>query len=586
MMIRLIIAFMILCSLGVSSISALGDFTADQYKKAAWMTTRFYGGQRSGIGPNWLIMEHTNPEYRTCFTNDKDGDYNLQGGWFDCGDHVTFGQTFFYSAYVLAKAYEAFPTGFHDLYHGNDYSDFKSSSNWDIGGGKPNGIPDILEELKYATDWIIRATPNGTTFYSQKGNGDYDHKQWVTAGKMSSLSTEEGGEPRPITKNPNDGSMAAFAAATLAVMSRVYKVCDSAYADTCLQHAKNAYTYAKSHKGQAVGAGGYYGTKPNPAADFVAAAAEMYGVTKDESYKSDVTANMGSLKDHYYTFCYANSDDIAYYAVATNLKDSTKMKELKTLFVDRYKNAGTGEAGLGTIGDGWGFLRYPANQAFIAALYAKANNTTDYDNFIYNQIDYILGSNDAKKSFVVGFQEGTVTSSPTLPHHRCVYLNDNNDMKTLNGIPARNKQFGYMVGFTKGSSSSFVEAVDKYTQTEGGIDYNAGLVGALGYILSKSVPADTTVMFNISAVCSQMATAPVKGITLARNGTQYVFSSQKGNKIASVKILSLSGKLVFSSVSNCGTVTWAHETSHSNVLSAVVKMQNGSCHSIKLVNVE
>ena len=97
-------------------------FDAQDYKKALWMTTRFYGAQRSGIGPNWLIMEHENPQYRTSFTQDADRSvsppHDLEGGWFDCGDHATFGQTFFYSAYLLAKAYEAFPTGFHDLYDG------------------------------------------------------------------------------------------------------------------------------------------------------------------------------------------------------------------------------------------------------------------------------------------------------------------------------------------------------------------------------------------------------------------------------------------------------------------------------------
>ena len=159
------------------------DFLPEQYKRAAWMTTRFYGGQRSGIGPNWLIMEHENPLYRTSFTKDSDGSRNLEGGWFDCGDHVTFGQTFFFSAYVLAKAYEAFPKGFHDLYTGVDYSDYLKSQDWDLTGGNPNGIPDLLEEIKYATDWIIKAAPDANTFYYEKGSGQYDHTTWVTAGK-------------------------------------------------------------------------------------------------------------------------------------------------------------------------------------------------------------------------------------------------------------------------------------------------------------------------------------------------------------------------------------------------------------------
>lgn len=476
-----------------SQLFAAGDFSPGDYKKALWMTTRFYGAQRSGIGPNWLIMEHQNPEYRTSFTKDADGSYNLEGGWFDCGDHVLFGQTFFYSAYVLAKAYESFPTGFHDLYNGRDYSDYMESGNWDISGGTPNGIPDLLEELKYATDWIIKATPNSSTFYSQKGNGDFDHKQWVTAGKMSTLPVEEGGEPRPVTKNPNDGAMPALASATLSVMSRIYRKYDSEYADLCLQHARYAFSYAESHKGQSTGSGGYYGSKPNPTADFVTAAAELYASTGEQQYRAAAENNKSSAGNHYYTFCYNNCDDVALYCLGTTLRDEEAMTNLKSWYVDKYKDAGTGEAGLSTLGDGWGFLRYPANQAFIAALYSKAKNTTDYDQFIFNQVDYIMGSNDAKNSFIVGFCSGC-TKSPQWPHHRNVYLNDNNDMETLTGIPERNRQFGYLVGFTRENSRNFQEAVDKYTQTEGGIDYNAGLVGALGYIVSKVDPADTSKM--------------------------------------------------------------------------------------------
>ncbi|MBR4349399.1 MAG: hypothetical protein IKP99_01605, partial [Bacteroidales bacterium] len=37
-------------------------FTSDDYKKAGWMTLRFYGGQRISLknhsAPNWLIMDH------------------------------------------------------------------------------------------------------------------------------------------------------------------------------------------------------------------------------------------------------------------------------------------------------------------------------------------------------------------------------------------------------------------------------------------------------------------------------------------------------------------------------------------------
>src|SRR5690606_31201297 len=98
-------------SLPVHSVAQ--NFQTDDYRKALWMATRFYGGQRSGEGPNWLTMDHKTGKD---FTRDADGDYSLAGGWHDCGDHVKYGQTQFYSGYMLLKAYAEYPAGFDDHY--------------------------------------------------------------------------------------------------------------------------------------------------------------------------------------------------------------------------------------------------------------------------------------------------------------------------------------------------------------------------------------------------------------------------------------------------------------------------------------
>ena len=494
--------------------AAAGKFNKEQYKKALWMVTRFYGAQRSGIGPNWLLMDH---KYKVSFVRDSSDGRDLVGGWFDCGDHVLFGQTFYYSAYMLAKAYETFPTGFHDLYNGTDYSDYAASGKWGMDGGTPNGIPDLLEELKYATDWMIKATPNGATFYYEKGDGGVDHKNWVTSGYMSTLPKNEGGEkdsPRAIAKNPNDGPMASFAAGTLAIMSKIYRKYDAAYADTCLNHAKNAYAYAKSNKGSAAGAasGSYYGAGKNPENTFNIAAAEMLLATKDNSYKSDINLDKNNVPFHGWAFDYSNPHDIVPYAVAMAVPENKNdlLDAMKSKFITRFTGTVNAEKVATTGNADWGALRYPANHSFIAALYQNAKSVNDYDQFIYNQVDYILGENNSKQSFVVGFCEGC-TKQATKPHHRNVYLNDQNPnaqgMSALT-IPERNKSFGYMVGgsFT---SSSYQDNINSYQYTEGGLDYNAGLVGALAYVVSKLDPADTS-KFGVAPIVPAQTPTQIK----------------------------------------------------------------------------
>jgi len=490
-------------ALSLQNAFAAGAFTAEQYKKALWMVTRMYGGQRSGLGPNWLLMDHA--PYTTSFVKDADGNHNLEGGWFDCGDHVLFGQTFFYSAYMLAKAYEAFPTGFHDLYHGKDYSDYAKSKKWGFQDGEPNGVPDLLEELKYATDWIIKATPDGSTFYYQKGNGDYDHKQWVTAGFMSTLDINDGGEKggsRPMYKNPNDGVMASFAAGTLAIMSKIYRKYDVEYADSCLKYAKNAYAYAKSKKNNSEGAGGYYGAHKDPPTVFTMAASEMYMATGESAYKNDI--NKDDIKTHYHVLDYSNSHDLAAYAAANALPENRAdfLKLALDEFVAKYTNSGNiNDEKVTTLGGGWGQMRYAGNTAFSVALYSKAEKVAQYDQFIYDQVDYILGNNKAKQSFVVGFCEGC-NKVASKPHHRNVFLRDDNpgDDERQNNmtIPERNRYFGYLVGGNR-VSGSYVDNVNDYQNTEGGIDYSAGLVGALAYVVSKVAPVDTSALGNSSS---------------------------------------------------------------------------------------
>ncbi len=552
--------FALLLSLSLQNVFAQdvqGAFTDDQYKKALWMVTRFYGAQRDGHGPNWLLMDHT---YKESFLRDGETDgIDLVGGWFDCGDNVLFGQTFFYSAYMLAKAYEVFPTGFHDLYDGTNYSDYAESGDWSIDGGSPNGTPDLLEELKYATDWMIKATPNASTFYYQKGNGGSgdDHKLWVTSGYKALQPRSDGGEsdqPRPVCKNPEDVTMASFAAGALAIMSKIYRKYDDGYADLCNTHALNAYAYAKSQAGKTKGScfGGFYGAADTYKAPMYLhiAAAEMYRLTGDNKYLSDMTTEQ--INFHNWGFDYANPHDMAAYTSAKTITNDnqTYVDNMRTAFVDAYTGRINSE-GINTHGNEWGAMRYVANHALTAALYSDVANTTSYDQFIYNQIDYILGKNSRNYSFIVGFDDRGPNMAASggmaqKPHHRNVYLNDDDvEVKNTLVIPPRNRYFGYMVGGHR-DPNRYEDNVDSYESTEGGLDYQAGLVGALAYIVSKTDPADTS-KFGVTPIISAPNKINLQNSVMRLVGT-HEFPAQ--NKSFTVQIFNLKGDLVYVIKSN------------------------------------
>lgn len=468
-------------------------FTSDDYKKAGWMTLRFYGGQRISLkdhsAPNWLIMDH-GAGYD--FDKDADGSTDLTGGWFDCGDHVLFGQTFFYSAYVVLKGYDAFPEGYDDYYSYN-YSGYQAAGDfsWEGKKGQPNGIPDVLDEIKAACEFMIKATPNGNTFYSQKGDGNADHKNWVTSVKMATLSRNDGGQsdgPRSVVKNPNDGSMPSFCAATLALMSRLYAQFDPDFAETCLQHAKYAYSYASGKKGACAAAGSFYPANTNMYTAYICAAAELYWATNDNSYKQTALSNSGQLKDYNWAFGYNNNYDVAAYNLAM-LGDSNGAEWLEFYVTNYYK--GKTSNGIFQISDNWGTFRYLGNAAFVVALYNKYKGNTSIDTFVTDQVDFIMGKNAANMSCIVGFKpsSGSYTYF-SQPHHRNVYLSDGNNNSNLS-IPSRNTQFGFLGGGSGYNVNTLKNAkADEYTITEGGVDYQAALVGAFGYINSFLSPID------------------------------------------------------------------------------------------------
>ncbi len=477
-------------------------FTSANYTKALWMTTRYYGAQRSGNN-NWLVYNHLPQGVLTkykgkCFIDDNDAGYDLSGGWHDCGDHVKFGQTQFYSAYMLLKGYAEFPTGYDDYYTATYLNYGKTGKwSWEEGAHDPNGIPDILDEVKHATDYFIKCAKNSSTFYYQVGQGTPDHKTWVTAVQMQTQSLANGGGQRVVYKNPADASMASFCGATLALMSRMYAKFDTAYASLCLTHAKYAYDYAKAHPGT-VGSPDccFYGANGSWKDDYATMCAELFWATNTTSYKTEALAFTvvdewtGDIHGNSYGADYSSNGDIALYNLAL-LGKSVAKTVLGTIVTKFYLGNVQSDGQFAGGNTAWGPLRYNANTAFTVALWQKLNATDGTINkYIYDNIDYIMGKNASSLSFIVGFGANCAKH----PHHRTVYLDDTDPSdadKQLLNIPAKNAQFGGMVGGSR-NPSNYKDLATQYQYTEGGIDYNAGLVCVLGFINAKLAPVDTS----------------------------------------------------------------------------------------------
>ncbi|MCR5456047.1 MAG: glycoside hydrolase family 9 protein, partial [Bacteroidales bacterium] len=392
--------------------SAEAAFDADYYNKALWMTTRFYGAQRSGNGPNWLLIDHSKNfagySGGKSYIKDADGSYDLTGGWFDCGDFVKFGQTEFYSCYMLLLGYSEFADGYVDLYS-PDYKGYVSSGDYTYEGGKgaANGIPDVLDECKYATDFFQKCIRSSSQFYYQVGDGNADHQQWTTSVyKSKNLSVSAGGESdgsRPVYSISSGGtSMVAICGASLAAMYRLYKDYDADYAAKCLAKAKVCEQFINRGSLGNIGSngGGFYPAKDEYAPDLVIFYSEMYRATGTESYKTKAATYFSQMKaSHGWSLCYNNTNDIADYVYYMISDNKSALSQLQA-YANSYKGDGYF---LNSKGDNtWGPLRYTANQAFLWALYSKAMGSETLNAYTLRTVDYIIGDNANKFSFVTG----------------------------------------------------------------------------------------------------------------------------------------------------------------------------------------
>lgn len=146
---------------------------------------------------------------------------NLEGGWFDAGDHVKFALPAAFSATLLAWGV----LDYHPAY--------------EAAGELENAVYSIKWEL----DWLMAAHPSPNVFYAQVGDGDLDHSFWGPAEKMTMR--------RPVykltTQNPGT-EPTAEAAAALAAGSIIFRQIDVEYSTALLGHALELFAFADRYR--------------------------------------------------------------------------------------------------------------------------------------------------------------------------------------------------------------------------------------------------------------------------------------------------------------------------------------------------
>ena len=429
------------------------------YGEALQKNFLFLEANRSGdLGPDNRI------EWRSDSTT-KDGSTvgrDLEGGYFDAGDHVKFGQPMAASVNMLA-------------WGGVEYTDaYKQSGQFD----------ELLDAVKWGTDYFLKAheTSNGKTskLWVQVGEGGSanDHGYWGAPETVEANTTR-----RAFAIDPNNPGtdVAASTSSALAAASMLFREVDNAYADKLLKNAKQLYEFAETYQGKysdsVSQANPFYTSWSGYGDELASGAAWLAKATGEKSYLNKAENyfknNVGGLGDWSWAV-----DDHSYGAavILAQESDDSFFKGQVEGWLDRWINGGGNikyTSGGFAHRAAWGSVPVTSSAAYLAQLYNDTvKQDSRYSKFAGNQVDYILGDNPRNYSYMVGFGE----NYPQRPHHRGSAPNLKNDPTAVQ----ENILYGAVVG-GPGSPDDFShhDRRDDWVTNEVGTSYNAPFASAL-----------------------------------------------------------------------------------------------------------
>jgi hypothetical protein len=433
------------------------------YGTALQKSLFFYETQRSGPLP-----QDNRVSWRgdSGLSDGADVGVDLTGGWYDAGDHVKFGLPMASTAALLAWSI---------VEHREAYA-------------RVGQLGFALANIKWATDYFVKAHSAANTLWGQVGQGSSDHAWWGPAEVIPMA--------RPAYKIDAacpGSDLAGETAAALAAAAMAFEPSQPSYAATLLQHARELYAFADTYRGVysdcITDAAAFYRSWSGYQDELAWAAAWLYRATGESTYLTQAEAAYAEIvSTSRWTHAW---DDKTYGArvLLAQLTGNSIYREEVEDWLDFWTVGSSGDRVQYTPGglawlDSWGSLRYAANTAFLALIYADtlqakggaADKVARYHDFATRQINYMLGDNPDARSYVIGFGN----NPPQNPHHRTAHGSWANNM----GEPTATRHilYGALVGGPN-ASDTYTDLRTDYVSNEVACDYNAGFTGAVARLV-------------------------------------------------------------------------------------------------------
>ena len=319
---------------------------------------------------------------------------NLSGGWHDAGDYNKYINFTFSPLTDLLLGYIESPTVWKDNY------------NIPESG---NGVPDVLDEVKYELDWMLKM---------QRPNGSILHKISVTDFSAASPPSSDAAFRRygAATTSATLTGAAMFALAASAFRSLGIPAMTT-YSNTLEAAAINAWTWASANPSVVFSNLGFQNVAAEDddygrTAKRVCAASYLYVLTGATTYRTYFDANYNSVHlmewDYAYPFETPYQDGLLYYGRAAGATMSV-VNDIRTVYTNSLSSWNADnlpaftsnlDAYRAYMNDGnytWGNNQFKAQQGSMFAsmnVYnLNAPNATPYRNAASGFVHYLHGVN-------------------------------------------------------------------------------------------------------------------------------------------------------------------------------------------------
>ncbi|KAJ7952209.1 Endoglucanase [Quillaja saponaria] len=469
-------------------------FTSQHYFDALDKSILFFEGQRSGKLPS---------NQRLTWRGDSglsDGSsyhVNLVGGYYDAGDNVKFGLPMAFTTTLLAWSVIEF------------------------GGSMQNQLENARAAIRWSTDYLLKAaTATPDTLYVQVGDPNMDHHCWERPEDMDT--------PRNVYKisSQNPGSdVAAETAAALAASSLVFKDSDPTYSTQLLQTAMKVFDLADRYRGSYSDSLNsvvcpFYCSYSGYHDELLWGASWIHRASGNNSYMAYIQSNghiLGADDDDYSFswddkragtkvllskgFLEKNAEEFQLYKAHADNYICSLMSGTST-FQAQYTPGGLLFKGSESN------LQYVTSTAFLLVTYSKYLSSNGNGGvascgastitpqkltaLAKKQVDYILGDNPSKISYLVGFGgrypkhiHHRGSSLPSI-HEQPQHIACNKGFQYLySGSPNPNVLVGAIVGGPD-SRDNFSDDRNNYQQSEPATYINAPFVGVAAYFSAET----------------------------------------------------------------------------------------------------